>query len=265
MAAYVTLIVERREGVAIVKLNRPDRLNAISFAMFDELHALCADLARDPATRVVILTGEGRAFCSGIDLDEAATLPEMSTTEISAKQEYWASTVAKLRALPQPIIAAINGAAAGGGLSLALAADIRIGSPQARLNAAFIRVGLTSADLGVSWALPRVVGLGRAAELMYTGRFVEADEAREIGLLNSVVPEESLLPATLELAADIASNSPHGVRFTKRALQANVDAPSLETALELENRGQALATRTEDMVEALRAFREKRSPVFKDG
>lgn len=263
MSDYETLTVERRDAVAIVTLNRPDRLNAVSFAMFDELHRLCDGLAGSDSDRVVILTGAGGAFCSGLDLDDAAKLPAMSAPEISARMERWGSTVARLRALPQPIVAAVNGAAAGGGLSLALAADIRIGSPRTRFNAAFVRIGLTAGDLGVSWALPRLVGMGHAAELMYTGRFVEAEEAREIGLLNRVVPEERLLPAALELAAQIAANSPFGVRLSKRVLQANVDAPSLESALEMENRGQALATRSEDMAEALRAFREKRQPRFR--
>lgn len=265
VANFETLTLKRpQNGTALITLNRPERLNALSFASFDELQAACELLESDSTTRVVVLTGAGRGFCSGLDLDEAARLPEMTTPEITAGQEHWASTVSILRELPQPIIAAINGVAAGGGLSLALAADIRVASTEARFNAAFVRIGLSAGDLGVSWALPRVVGLGRAAELMYTGRFVDASEAAVIGLVNRVSEPEELLPGAFELAEQIASNSPYGVRLSKQMLNANVDAPSLDRALEIENRGQVLATRTTDMAEALEAFRTKREPSFQN-
>lgn len=265
MPPYETLTLDRpRDEIAVATLNRPSRLNALSPQMFDELHELCGELARADPARVLVVTGAGRAFCSGFDLDEAARLPEMTTPEVATEQEYWGSLVAKLRALPQPVIAAVNGPATGGGLSLALAADIRIAASDARFNAAFVKIGLSSGDLGVSWALPRVVGLGIAAELMYTGRFVDAQEAARIGLANRVVEPEDLLDAALGLAEEITANSPYGVRLSKRSLQANVDAASVEAALEYENRGQALATRTRDMPEALRAFRERRSPEFED-
>ena len=265
MADYESIILEHpQEGVALLTLNRPARLNALTFATFDELHDACRRLGAEDATRVVVLTGAGRGFCAGLDLDEAAKLPEMTTPENVAGQEHWGAVVSALRALPQPVIAAINGPAAGGGLSLALAADVRVASTEARFNAAFVRIGLSAGDLGSSWALPRVIGLGRAAELMLTGRFVEADEAETIGLVNRVVPPDRLLPTAFELAEQIASNSPFGVRQSKQLLQANVDAPSLDAALELENRAQVLATRTEDMREALEAFRAKRPPRFRD-
>lgn len=265
MADYETVRLEHpREGVALLTLDRPQRLNAITFPMFDELHDVCARLASDEATRVLVITGEGRAFCAGLDLDEAAKLPEMPTPELAAGQEHWGATVTAIRGLPQPVIAAVHGPATGGGLSLALAADIRIVSTEARINAAFVRIGLSAGDLGVSWALPRVVGLGRAAELMFTGRFVDAEEAVAIGLANRAVEPGDLLPAAFEMAEQIVANSPYGVRLSKRVLQSNVDAPSLETALEVENRGQVLATRTEDMVEALEAFRAKRPPEFRN-
>ena len=156
-----------------------------------------------------------------------------------------------------------NGPAAGGGrgVALALAADIRLASPTARFNAAFVRIGL-SVDIGVSWSLPRIVGLGHASEMMLTGRFVEAEEAARIGLVNRVVPAESLLDAAYELTDAIVGNSPLGMTLTKRVLESNVDAPSLHSAMELENRNQVLATRGEDFHEALTAFREKRTPRF---
>jgi enoyl-CoA hydratase/carnithine racemase len=161
-----------------------------------------------------------------------------------------------------PVIAAVNGPAAGGGFALALAADIRLAAPEARFNAAFVRIGLTAGDLGTSWLLPRLIGPARAAELAYTGGFVEAEEAERIGLVNRVVPADRLLDEALEMAAQIAANSPGGVQLSKRALQANMEAASFAAALELENRGQALLTRGEDMPEALQAFKERREPRF---
>lgn len=160
------------------------------------------------------------------------------------------------------MVAAVNGAAAGAGFSLALAADVRYASPAARFNAAFVKIGLTGGDCGSSWALPRLVGLGHASEILLTGRMVDAEEASRIGLVNRVVPAEELLTTALDTAALIVGNSPLGVRLTKEVVQANVDATSLQGAVELENRGQVLTSRTEDMAEALRAFREKRPPVY---
>jgi enoyl-CoA hydratase/carnithine racemase len=160
------------------------------------------------------------------------------------------------------VIAAVNGPAAGGGLGLALAADIRLASPTARFNAAFVRIGLSAGDLGTSWLLPRLIGPARTAEFAYTGRFIESEEAERIGLLNRVVPADRLLDDALELAAQIAANSPAGVQLSKRALQANMEVGSFAAALELENRGQALLTRGSDMPEALAAFKEKRAPRF---
>ena len=263
MTTYEDLVLERpREGVALLTLSRPDRLNALTFRMFAELRRCCDDLTRDDGVRVVVLTGAGRAFCAGLDLDDAATLPDLSTAEMLRGQESWADAVTAFRRIPQPVVAAVNGVAAGAGFSLALAADFRYASPAARFNAAFVKIGLTGGDCGSSWALPRVVGLGHASEILLTGRMVDADEAARIGLVNRVVPAEELLDASLDLATLMAGNSPLGVRLTKAVVQANVDAPSLERAVELENRGQVLTSRTEDMAEALRAFREKRPPVY---
>ena len=263
MADYRTLLVERpRDGVVLVTLNRPAQLNAITFQMFDELHDLTGRLMTDESARAVVVTGSGRGFCSGLDLDEALTLPDMTPHQMMLGQQHWAGAFVKLHELPQPVIAAVNGAAAGGGLGLALAADIRLASPQARFNAAFVRIGLSAGDVGVSWSLPRVVGLGHAAEIMLTGRFVGAQEAAAIGLVNRVVPADELLDAAFEVAGQIAANTPFGVTLTKRVLNANVDAGSLTQAVEVENRGQTLATRGEDFREALGAFREKREARF---
>jgi enoyl-CoA hydratase/carnithine racemase len=260
-----TIEVERPEReIALVRLARPDRLNALTFAMFGEIAAICAELEADEEVRAVVFTGAGRAFCAGLDLDDAAKLEGMSAQRMLAEQEGWAGGITALRRLHKPVIAAVNGAAAGAGMGLALAADIRIGSPAATFHPAFVRIGLTGGDVGVSWMLPRLVGMARASEILLTGRPVEAPRALEIGLLGQVVEPDELLDAALATAREIAAFSPFGVRLTKQVLQTNVDTPSLEAALELENRNQVLSTRTEDMPEALAAFREKRLPEYKN-
>ncbi len=263
MATYETLLVDRpRAGIAVARLNRPDRLNALTFQMFDELAQLAADIGEDDRVRVLVLTGAGRGFCAGLDLADAAALPDMTAARFLEGQERWSKAITAFRRLPKPVIAAVNGPAAGAGFSLALAADLRIAAPTARFNAAFIKIGLTGGDCGSSWMLPRIVGLGHAYEILLTGRLVDADEAARIGLVNRVVPAEDLLASALDTAELIAANSPLGVRLTKQMVQVNVDAPSLEAAVELENRNQALTAGTQDMAEALLAFREKRPPAF---
>ena len=260
---YRTMTVERtRESTLLVTMDRPQRLNAITFGTFDEIIDLCARVAADPSIRAVIVTGAGRAFCAGLDLDEADTLEAMTTLEMMQGQEHWAEAFEQLYALPVPLIAAVNGAATGGGLAIALAADVRLASTQARFSSAFIRIGLSSGDIGVSWALPRVIGMGHAAEMMMTGRLYDADEARQIGLVNRVVEPGDLLGAAYELADQITRNTPLGVLLTKRLLASNVDAGSLRNAMEVENRGQVLATRGADFHEALSAFREKRPATY---
>jgi enoyl-CoA hydratase/carnithine racemase len=260
-----TLTAQRpRPGVLLLTLDRPDRLNAMTMQMFEELARCAAVVRADPATRALVITGAGKGFCAGYDLHEAAGLREQTQRETLAGQELAASAIATIHDLPQPVLAAVNGAAAGGGLSLALACDIRIASTAARFDAVFVRIGLSGGDLGVSWFLPRIVGLGVASELLYTGRRVGAEEALRLGLVSRVAPPEQLLEQALQVAVEIAAAAPLGVRMTKRSLIANVDAPSLRAALELENRGQAMLTRGEDLVEALAAFAERRPPRFED-
>lgn len=263
MTSYETLVVVRpAPQIVVARLNRPDRLNAITFEMFDEFAALQAEVEADADARVLVLTGTGRAFCAGLDLDLAEQLPGMPAAQMLAGQDSWARSIAGFRHLTKPVIAAVNGAAAGAGMALALAADIRVASESARFNAAFVKIGLSGGDVGTSWALPRLVGLGRAYEILLTGRFVDAAEALRIGLVTDVVEEGMLLDRALETAALIVANSPVGMALTKQVVQNNVDAPSLESALALENRNQVLATRTTDMVEALAAFREGRTPTY---
>lgn len=258
----VLLVEVESDGCAVVTMHRPDRLNAINSAMFAELDRVLMALDADPAVRAIVLTGAGRGFCAGLDLEQAAAIPAMSVTEMYALQAAGARTLTRARDIATPVIAAVNGPASGGGLALALAADVRIASPEAVFNVAFVRLGLTGCDVGVSWLLPRVVGLGHASEMMLTGRRVHAEEAARIGLVNRVVAADQLLGAARETAALIAGNSPFGVALTKEGLQLAVDAPSLQAALAIENRNQVLASRTADMAEAISAFVERRPPRF---
>lgn len=258
-----TLTLEPLEDdVILMKINRPDRMNSMTVKMFEEFNTVAFAL-RDSNARALIMTGAGdRAFCAGFDLDEVSVITTMGVREFLRFQEQATGGLAAIRSLPFPVIAAIHGPASGGGMSLALAADIRLLAPTARFNAAFVRIGLSVGELGTSWQLTRLVGPGRAAEIAYTARFVEAEEAVRIGLANRVVPSDSLLDETLALARQISANSPGGVRMSKRALQQNQEVSSYAAALELENRGQALLTRCEDMPEALTAFKERRAPHF---
>jgi enoyl-CoA hydratase/carnithine racemase len=204
----------------------------------------------------------GRGFCAGYDLDEAEELFSLGPLDMLGRQERAARALVAVRSMRVPVIAAVNGAAAGGGLSLALAADIRLASTHAKFNAAFVRIGLSAGDLGASWLLTRLIGPAATSEICFTGRFVEAEEALRLGLVNSVSEPDALVDDALTLAESIVANSPGGVQLSKRALQANLETASYAAALELENRGQALLTRTEDMPEALAAFKDKRRPHF---
>lgn len=263
MSDTTTLTIERpRPGVVLATLNRPTRLNALTTEMFHEIHDLARELSTDATARVLVLTGAGRGFCAGLDLELADTLPDMTTTEMTVHQEGWAAAVAGLAETAIPVIAAVNSPASGAGFSVAMAADLRVAAESARFNAAFVRIGLSGGDCGISWTLPRVVGLGLTYELLLTGRFVDAAEALRIGLVNDVVPDGDVVDRALELAEQIAANSPLGVRMTKQIVRTNIDAGSLRAAVELENRSQVLTSRTEDMREALAAFRERRAPRY---
>jgi enoyl-CoA hydratase/carnithine racemase len=258
-----TLAIEVLDrDIAVLRINRPDRMNSQTVTMFTEYGAAARAL-RDSGLRALILTGAGeRAFCAGFDLDEVDVIIRMGLREFIKFQETATGGIQAIRHLPFPVIAAVHGAAAGGGLALALAADIRLVAPTAKFSAAFIKVGLSIGELGTSYNLSRLVGPGRAAEIGYSGRIVGAEEAVRIGLANRMVPAEQLLDDAVAMARLIAANSPGGVRMSKRAIQRNQEITSYAAALELENRGQALLTRTDDMVEALAAFKERRPPRF---
>jgi enoyl-CoA hydratase/carnithine racemase len=248
--------------IGVLRINRPDRMNSQTIRMFGE-YGEAAFALRDAPLRALIVTGAGtRAFCAGFDLDEIHRITEMGVREFLKFQETATGGIQGIHFLPFPVIAAIHGPATGGGLALALAADIRLCDPAAKFSAAFVKVGLSCGELGTSYHLTRLVGPALAADIGYTARIVGADEAERIGLVNRVVPTDELFDAALELAQQIAQNSPAGVRMSKRAIQRNQEVTSYAAALELENRGQALMTRTADMPEALAAFKEKRSPRF---
>jgi enoyl-CoA hydratase/carnithine racemase len=258
-----TLTFEIVDGaIGILRINRPERMNSQTVQMFTE-YGLAAFALRDSGLRALILTATGeRAFCAGFDLDEIDVITRMDVREFLKFQETATGGIQAIRHLPFPVIAAVHGPATGGGMALALAADIRLVSPTAKFSAAFVRVGLSVGELGTSYNLTRLVGPGLAAEIGYTGRIVGAEEAARIGLVNRVVPTADLFDEALAMARLIATNSPGGVRMSKRAIQRNQEITSYAAALELENRGQALMSRTEDMPEALAAFKEKRAPRF---
>jgi enoyl-CoA hydratase/carnithine racemase len=230
--------------------------------MFGELEDMALALSGEDDCRVVILTGAGKAFCAGYDLADADDLPGLGALGMLDQQERAARALLSVRSMRVPVIAAVNGAAAGGGLALALAADIRLAAPEAKFNAAFVRIGLSAGDLGTSWLLTRLIGPAATSEICFTGRMVDAGEAVRLGIVNQVSEPGAVLDQARRLAAAIVSNSPGGVQLSKRALQANLEISSYAAALELENRGQALLTRSADMPEALAAFKEKRQPVF---
>ena len=245
-----TLTVETASpGVAVLRLNRPARLNAVNETMVSELAQTCADLGADQLVNVVVLTGVGRGFCSGIDMRDFgagtldATAPAIDRLHY---QEVMCALPEAIRAMPHPVIAAVNGACVGAGLALCLAADIRICSTAASFGNAAILLGLSGAEMGMSYHLPRIVGTSVAADWMLTGRMVSADEAERRGLVSEMVEPDGLFNRALELGSLIAGLTPLGVQLTKRALQVNTDAPGLAAAMELENRNQVLAHATDE-------------------
>ncbi len=255
-----------REGVVVLTMNRPWALNAMTSALVSELHEQLDDIGGDPSVRAVILTGAGRGFCAGLDLGGYGEVPgarALGRPQAGlAVQRHIASLITHLRSIPQPVIAAVNGPAAGGGFALVLGSDIRIAAPSAKFNAAFIKIGLSACDIGTSWLLPRLVGVARAQELMLTGRVFDAEEALRIGLVVEVA--DDFMEAALVSAERIMANAPFGVALTKEGMWAALEIPALATAIEYENRQQIMATFTEDHREAMAAFMERRAPRFED-
>lgn len=258
------------EGILELRLNRPDRLNALTAPLIVDLVRALEALREDRSTRVVILTGEGNGFCAGADLQEPAAPGVFPGTDgmsplgfVYKFQEWVARVVLALHECEKPVIAAVNGACVGGGFALALAADVRVASSKARFGDVVIKTGLSGCDVGISYLLPRIVGAGVASELMLTGRVFDAAEARELRLVSRVTEPEALDAAALDIARSIAEHSEYGTWMTKKGLALCIDAPSLRHAIEIENRTQVLGTYTGCFEESARAFIEKRKPRWK--
>lgn len=272
---YRTLYFTCQDNVGWLKLNRPDRLNAISIEMVRELRHFFTTLDERPEARVVVISGAGRAFCAGFDVkdltglvgegSEEAKGPTGLATNGHMLQRNIGDVVVQMRRAPQPLIAAVRGPAAGGGFSLTMACDIRIAGESARFNANNIRIGYSGGDLGSSYFLPRLIGLSRAAEYLYTGRVLDAATAERIGYVSRMVPDDRLEAVAGDLAREMLDATPFALRLTKELLNANTDAANLDAAVQLEGRGNVLCGFTEDAQEATRAaFFEKRRPVYHD-
>jgi enoyl-CoA hydratase len=276
---YKTIKFELREnGIGILTLNRPEKLNAISFQMEEEIHQILDELMVNLECRLLIFRGEGRAFSAGTDLQEGLILnskknPEgyerfyfLDVAEPIKKEIYhqWRITqiIAKMRKISQPIIAALHGSVAGGGFGFAMASDIRIASDDVNFINASINIGLTGADMGSSYFLPRLINLSRAAEIIYSGRGVSGKEAENIGFIIKVVKKQELMDEALKLAEELLKKSPLGLRMTKEALNLSLDSPSLNNILQFENNSIVLTFSSEDMKEATNAFFGKRKPKY---
>lgn len=266
--AYIE--IERpRPHVALVTLNRPERMNAMAFDVMIPFKEMLEELSDDNDIRVVVVTGAGRGFCSGADQTDAGVLPNtkgLTVPTISLRAlELLDKIILTLRDMHQPTIAAINGAAIGGGLCLSLAFDIRVAAESAYFRAAGINNGLTASELGLSYLLPRAIGTSRASEIMLTGRDVHAVEAERIGLVSRVVPDDQLLETAYEIAEQIIGFSHPGIEMTKRTLWGSLDAASLQQHMAFEGIGQLyMRLLTDNFEEATRARKEKRKPIFRD-
>lgn len=269
VARCVMAVVEvttPRDGIALVTLNRPDKLNAMTSEMVQILHDTLDSIGRNRDVRVVVLTGAGRGFCAGLDLGGYGDAPGFEwhggMEKGLAVQKHIASLIPHLRSLPQPVIAAVNGAASGGGFALVLGSDIRLCAQSAKFNAAFIRIGLSACDIGTSWLLPRLIGASRAQELMLTGRLFGAEEAARIGVVVESFPDDVLMDAAFAKAEEIMQNTPIGVALTKEGMWSALEIPGLQAAIDLENRQQIMATFSDDAREMRRARQEGRRPRF---
>jgi enoyl-CoA hydratase len=262
---YATITFSNPEpGLGLIKLNRPERLNAISLEMLDDLHRLFDKIREDEAMRVLIVTGAGRGFCAGADLmdkamhDKAAELFSSAAAHLIRVQKRFSRVILEMRDLPQPLISAVNGHAAGGGMCIALASDILIAGPNAKFTPSFANIGLSGGELGTSYFLPRTVGRVRAGEILLTGRTVDAEEAERIGLVNRLVADDQLMDTALATARSLLQKSVFGLRMTKEALNHNLHATDLASAIELENRNQSIACLNPEFFEAISKFQEKK-------
>lgn len=265
-STYEHLKVDQQGPVAWLTMNRPDSLNALNSKHVEELRDFFVGLYWRRDVRVVVITGAGNAFCAGLDLKERGNSSfntgEQGVGAGLTGQRRISEIVMAMRRCPQPIIAMLNGAAAGGGFAIALASDVRIATPKVRMNAAFIRIGLSACDIGVSYFLPRMVGSSVAAEYMLTGRFITAQRAYELGLVSKVVEQDQLRAEAEGFVEDMLHATPLGLRLTKECLNHAIDAQGLEAAIAMEDRNQILCGQDGDFQEGVRAFLEKRKPAY---
>jgi enoyl-CoA hydratase/carnithine racemase len=260
--SYDSFILELDDGIATIRLNDPDRLNALTFQTYAELERVFAAMAKDLSVRVVVLTGTGKGFCSGGSVHEIiAKLVDMAPEEQHGFTRLTCDVVQNMRALKKPIIAAVNGIAAGAGAVLALASDIRLLSDRARFAFLFTKVGLSGADMGACHLLPRIIGHGRASELLFTGDIIDAAECLRIGLANRVVPHDRLVHESYALAHKLSDGPMKALAVTKDLLEREIGL-DLGGALKLEAAEQARCMRSADFLEGYRAFIEKRQPKF---
>jgi len=256
--SYKEILLEKEGPLGIITLTQPDKLNAYTFNMGQEITKALEEAGEDNNIRVVIITGAGRGFCAGVDLNDPPREPGVPIR----RDTRMGPPVRKLKDFDKPVIVTANGIVAGGGLSLAMACDIRIASDKARFSMIFVKRGFPP-DVGSSWMLPRIVGMAKACELAWTGDIIDAAEAERIGLVSLVVPHDNLLPAVRELATRIAKNPPATVQVTKRLMYHGVMTDDFPSHMELEGHYNAICIATEDYQEGMRAFFEKREPVFK--
>ena len=261
---------EQDGPVGLLTLSRPERLNAINHELLRTLRAFFDERHRDYGCRVIVITGEGRGFCAGLDLKARGNQPPWQPGVGPMQDRYTfqvdiADLIVKMRRCPQPLVAAVNGPATGAGLAIALACDVRIGTPAARLACASVNLGLSGCEMGSSYYLPKIVGAAHAADMIYSGRLVGASEALTMGLISRIAEPDELVSVALGIAQEwVRRSSPLGLRLSKEVLNETVTGISMENALKLENRTQILAIQTADAREATSAWLERRDPVWHD-
>lgn len=256
------LLVAEQGGVAWLTMNRPERLNALDAGLTDALRLYFQALDNRPEIRVVVLQGAGRGYCAGLDLKDRVDRKPADVQASFAGQKSIRDIMIAMRECPQPIVSIVQGAASGGGLGIALASDIRIATPDARFNAAFIKIGVSGCDMGSSYFLPRMVGASVASEMLLTGRFLDAQRAHALGLVSKVDALPALQAEARQLADEMLDATPLALRLTKDCLNHNIDAAGLRAAIAMEDRNQMLCTRGGDFLEGIRAFLQKRRPVY---
>ncbi|NQT48314.1 MAG: enoyl-CoA hydratase/isomerase family protein [Chloroflexi bacterium] len=264
--SYDNIEFERRGFVGLLTLNRPHRLNALSPGLVDDLIQFFASLKRDRETRIVIMRGAGTSFCTGFDLsgDDSAESEIGPVEKAYGGMKTYSQVAVQMRQAPQPLIAAVSGNAVGAGFSIALACDMRIAGESARFCARMVRLGMSAGDFGMTYFLPRLIGMARASELLYTARWIDAATAEKLGIVSKVVPDDQLDDAVMELAHEVLQNAPIALKMTKELLNMSLDQPSLAATIELEARSQGLCALTEDFQEAVASILEKRDAVWKD-